>query len=101
RLGTIRRIESHNCYCKYSCQRSLDKRCGPFLFEEIMGARLGALATCPRGFPACRGPRGAVQWAGLCFCFQEPAMQRRQIIQWGAASLAAPAFMAQAQNFPN
>ena len=28
-------------------------------------------------------------------------MQRRQIIQWGAASLAAPAFLAQAQSFPN
>ena len=28
-------------------------------------------------------------------------MQRRQIIQWGAASLAAPAFAAQAQSFPN
>ena len=27
-------------------------------------------------------------------------MQRRQIIQWGAASLAAPAFMAQAESFP-
>lgn len=28
-------------------------------------------------------------------------MQRRQIIQWGAASLAAPAFAAQAQSFPS
>lgn len=28
-------------------------------------------------------------------------MQRRQIIQWGAASLAASSFMAQAQSFPN
>ena len=28
-------------------------------------------------------------------------MQRRQIIQWGAASLAAPAFLAQAQSFPS
>jgi tripartite-type tricarboxylate transporter receptor subunit TctC len=28
-------------------------------------------------------------------------MQRRHIIQWGAASLAAPAFMAQAQSFPS
>lgn len=28
-------------------------------------------------------------------------MQRRQIIQWGAASLAATSFMAQAQSFPN
>ena len=28
-------------------------------------------------------------------------MQRRQIIQWGAAGLAAPAFMAQAQSFPS
>ena len=28
-------------------------------------------------------------------------MQRRRIIQWGAASLAAPAFMAQAQSFPS
>ena len=27
-------------------------------------------------------------------------MQRRHIIQWGAASLAAPAFMARAQSFP-
>jgi tripartite-type tricarboxylate transporter receptor subunit TctC len=28
-------------------------------------------------------------------------MQRRKIIQWGAASLAAPAFIAQAQSFPS
>ena len=27
-------------------------------------------------------------------------MQRRQIIQWGAASLAAPAITARAQSFP-
>ena len=28
-------------------------------------------------------------------------MQRRQILQWGAAGLAAPAFLAQAQSFPS
>ncbi|MCI5068172.1 tripartite tricarboxylate transporter substrate-binding protein, partial [Acidovorax sp.] len=28
-------------------------------------------------------------------------MQRRKILQWGAASLATPAFVAQAQSFPN